>query len=91
MGELRLCLRERKAFKKLFFNGGEMQEIWITAADVSLYHVAARYLGDACQWWRIAELNDLADPELGWIGMPIKISLPSAQPSGSIGIPVEGE
>jgi len=35
----------------------------IVATD-NLFHVAAQQLGDATQWIRIAELNNLSDPVL---------------------------
>ncbi|EHH67013.1 phage tail sheath protein [Gluconobacter morbifer G707] len=31
------------------------------AGGISLFHIAARELGDACQWWRVAEVNGLPD------------------------------
>jgi len=36
----------------------------ITQAGGDLFHIAARYLGDATQWIRIAQLNGLTDPVL---------------------------
>ena len=36
----------------------------ITVAGGNLFAVAARYLGDATQWIRIAQQNRLADPVL---------------------------
>lgn len=41
-----------------------MRLVQVSSADVSLFHVAARELGDALQWWRIAELSFLTDPML---------------------------
>ena len=34
----------------------------IRVADTTLFHVAARELGDATQWNRVALLNNLTDP-----------------------------
>lgn len=61
--------------------------IKVTAADVSLYHVAAAQLGDATQWWRIAQLNGMTDPDLSGFGTPVQIVLPSVDASLSSGVP----
>ncbi len=34
----------------------------VTVAGGTLYHLAARLLGDATQWSRIAQVNGLTDP-----------------------------
>lgn len=39
----------------------------ITAAGGNLFRVAAEQLGDATQWLRIAQLNDIDDPVLSGI------------------------
>ena len=36
----------------------------VTIAADNLFHVAAQQLGDATQWIRIAQLNNLSDPML---------------------------
>lgn len=36
----------------------------LTVAGGNLFQLAARYLGDATQWIRIAQLNGLRDPML---------------------------
>jgi nucleoid-associated protein YgaU len=36
----------------------------IQVAGGNLYHIAAQYLGDATQWIRIAQLNNISDPML---------------------------
>ena len=36
----------------------------ITVTGGSLFQIASQYLGDATQWIRIAQLNELADPML---------------------------
>lgn len=61
--------------------------IKVTAADVSLYHVAARQLGDATQWWRIAQLNGIADPDLSGFATPVQLVLPTVDASLSSGVP----
>jgi len=45
----------------------------ITVSSDTLYAVAARELGDAAQWTRIARLNGLTDP---WITGPVALKLP---------------
>jgi hypothetical protein len=42
----------------------------------TLFKVAAIYLGDATQWSRIAQLNDITDPYS--FGAPRTLILPSA-------------
>ena len=61
--------------------------IKVTAADVSLYHVAAAQLGDATQWWRIAQLNGITDPDLSTFVTPVQIALPTVDSSLSSGVP----
>ncbi|NVN02229.1 MULTISPECIES: hypothetical protein [Asaia] len=64
-----------------------MQTIKVTAADVSLYHVAATRLNDATQWWRIAQLNGMTDPDLTWLPSPVPLQIPSVDPTLSSGVP----
>jgi hypothetical protein len=52
----------------------------IRVSATTLYRVAAKYLGDATQWYRIATLNGLTDP---WITEPTTLLIP--QPSTSNG------
>lgn len=66
-----------------------MRDIIVTSADVSLFHVAARELGDACQWWRIATFNGLSDPDLGNVETLLTLKIPSAVSEGSSGLPVD--
>jgi hypothetical protein len=61
----------------------------ISAADVSLFHVAVRTLGDATQWNRIAALNGLLDPWLFGLSAPITISLPSVDSTQGGGLPAQ--
>lgn len=62
-----------------------MRQITVTAADVSLFHVASRELGDATQWWRLAEINGLLDPMLP--AALTTLSIPDAVPGLGDGIP----
>ena len=62
-----------------------MRSVVVTAADVSLFHVAAAQLGDATQWWRIALANGLTDPMLS--GGPTTLSVPDVAPSTGDGLP----
>ncbi|HST75456.1 MAG TPA: hypothetical protein VLJ20_08800 [Acetobacteraceae bacterium] len=39
----------------------------ITVAGGNLFQIAAEQLGDATQWIRIAQLNDLSDPMLAGV------------------------
>lgn len=56
----------------------------ITVAGGNLFAVAAQQLGDATQWIRIAQTNNLTDPML--IGV-ITLSIPQADPNATGGIP----
>lgn len=51
--------------------------IEVTAADISLYHVAAKHLRDATQWWRIAQMNGMDDPDLSGLETPVSLLLPA--------------
>lgn len=59
----------------------------VSAADGTLYHVACRELGDATQWWRIAQLNGISDPDLSWLSQPVTLALPSLDQTQTAGIP----
>lgn len=61
--------------------------IQVTAADISFFHVAARYLGDATQWWRIIQLNGISDPDLSRLVSPVSIMLPSESVTLTAGLP----
>ena len=61
--------------------------IQVTAADISLFHVAARYLGDATQWWRISQLNGISDPDLSRLTSPISVALPPQSATLTAGLP----
>ena len=56
------------------------RRVWVRP-PTTLYHVAARELGDATQWYRIAELNGTgSDP---WLVAPAQLLIP--QPGTSNG------
>jgi len=61
--------------------------VQVTAADVSLFHVAAARLGDAGQWWRIAQANGLSDPDLTYLSAPVFLDIPSPAASLTSGLP----
>lgn len=50
--------------------------IQVTSNDVSLFHLAVRHFGDAMQWWRIAEMNALDDPDLTGFDVPVQLVIP---------------
>jgi hypothetical protein len=50
-----------------------LKSVW--ASGTTLMHVAAAQLGDATQWYRIAEINNLTDP---WIYAPTLLLIPPA-------------
>ncbi len=62
--------------------------IIVSAADISLYHVAARELGNPQQWFAIAALNGLTDPSLAGLTAPTSLTLPAADLSQTDGLPV---
>ena len=55
----------------------------ITVAGGNLFAIAASQLGDATQWIRIAQLNDLDDPQLAGV---TTLLIPDAQPDAGGGI-----
>jgi len=59
----------------------------ISANDVTLFHIAAKQLGDATQWWRIAQLNGLSDPDLSGFMTPVPIQIPAVDPTQTSGVP----
>lgn len=48
----------------------------------NLFQVAAQYLGDATQWYLIAECNNMTDP---FFNGPIWITIPASDPGGGNG------
>jgi len=55
----------------------------ITVAGGNLFALAAQYLGDATQWIRIAQLNNLSDPLLSGV---VTLRIPDADPNAAGGI-----
>ena len=55
----------------------------LTTAGGNLFRIAAETLGDATQWIRIAQLNNLADPQLAGIAT---LLIPDTDPSAGGGI-----
>lgn len=55
----------------------------INVSGTTLYMVAAQYLNDATQWYRIAELNGLTDP---WIFGVVTLNLPTPSQTSNGGI-----
>ena len=59
----------------------------ITVAGGDLFTLALRYLGDATQWNRIAQVNGLVDPVLTGI---VTLQIPSVDLTAGGGIFVPG-
>ena len=55
----------------------------LTTTGGTLFHLAASQLGDATQWIRIAQLNNLSDPQITGI---VTLNLPDPNPSAGGGI-----
>jgi len=55
----------------------------VQVAGGNLYRVAAQYLGDATQWVRIAQLNNLSDPMLSG---GVTLLIPAVDPSAGGGV-----
>jgi nucleoid-associated protein YgaU len=55
---------------------------FITAGG-NLFQIAAQLLGDATQWLRIAQLNNLTDPVITGV---VTLSIPPVDPSAGGGI-----
>lgn len=58
----------------------------MTFAGGDLFHIAAAQLGDATQWVRIAQLNNLKDPVLNGVTV---LTLPNIDTSAGGGIAVQ--
>lgn len=56
----------------------------VTIAGGNLFAVAAKELGDATQWIRLAQLNKLSDPML--VGI-VTLLIPTIDPNATGGIP----
>jgi nucleoid-associated protein YgaU len=55
----------------------------LTTAGGNLFDIAARQLGDATQWVRIAALNGLDDPMLQGV---VTLKIPDVDPSAGGGV-----
>lgn len=55
----------------------------IVVAGGDLFHLAAAELGDATQWIRIAQLNNLSDPMLSGV---VTLLIPDLDPSAGGGV-----
>ena len=58
----------------------------ITVVGGNLFQIAADQLGDATQWIRIAQLNNLSDPMLSGL---VTLQIPALDPTAGGGIPVQ--
>lgn len=58
----------------------------ITVVGGDLFHIAAAELGDATQWIRIAQLNNLVDPFLYGL---VTLQIPDRDPSAGGGVPTQ--
>ena len=56
----------------------------VRVAATTLFHVAAKQLGDATQWNRIALLNGLTDPMVSGI---TELLVPAYDPTATGGLP----
>jgi nucleoid-associated protein YgaU len=56
----------------------------VTVAGGNLYQLAAQYLGDATQWLRIAQDNNLTDPVLAGV---VTLTIPDPDPDTTGGVP----
>jgi hypothetical protein len=55
----------------------------LTTAGGNLFRIAAEQLGDATQWIRIAQLNQLSDPNLSGL---VTLLIPDQDPTAGGGI-----
>ena len=58
----------------------------LVIAGGNLFQIAATELGDATQWIRIAQLNDLSDPMLNGV---TTLLIPDADPNAGGGVVVQ--
>ncbi len=58
----------------------------MSVTGVTLFDVAAAYLGDATQWNRIAALNGISDP---WLTGLTVLLLPDPDPAAGGGVGVQ--
>ena len=55
----------------------------LLVAGGNLFQIAAQQLGDATQWIRIAQLNQLSDPMLSGV---VTLEIPDVDPSAGGGV-----
>jgi hypothetical protein len=55
----------------------------VVAAGGDMYHLALQYLGDATQWNRIAQANNLLDPVIQGV---VTLNMPSVNPQATGGV-----
>ena len=55
----------------------------MTVAGGNLFALAAKYLGDATQWVRIAQANQLSDPVLNGV---VTLTMPPVNPAAGGGV-----
>ena len=55
----------------------------LTIAGSNLFSIAAKQLGDATQWIRIAQLNELTDPMLSGVNT---LQIPDVDPNAGGGV-----
>lgn len=60
----------------------------VSAADQTLFHVAAAQLADATQWNRISVLNGRTDPWLYDLTAPVVMTLPPVDATQTGGLPL---
>lgn len=56
----------------------------VTVAGGDLYRVALAQLGDARQWWRLAQANGLTDPVLSGV---VTLTIPNPDSTLTDGLP----
>ena len=61
-----------------------MRTITVSSADVSLFHVAAKELGGACNWIRLAQENGIVDPMITSVGT---LQIPTIGTKNTTGLP----
>lgn len=61
-----------------------MAQVIVSGAERSLYHLAAKQLGDPLQWYRIAQANGLSDPILAGV---VTLTIPGPAATDNDGVP----
>ncbi|MGC9269000.1 hypothetical protein [Acidiphilium sp.] len=61
-----------------------MSETTVTVVGGNLFAIAAQYLGDATQWIRIAQINNMNDPVLDGV---VTLIMPPVDVSATGGVP----